>query len=341
MRTPRLPPQPANLDTCLPEKRRSSLCAGPVVLSYRHVVSRSSVSVPHTIEAIQLLARARTGPEVASVLRERLRQDVLLTPVIGPAGSTDFLRLTFASEATGPTVGLVGRLGGLRTSPDGALVSDADGAIAVIAAALALADGWAGRLPAGAIIISTHITSEAPVIESDPVPMVGSPIPMDQVNRVEVSSDMDLVLSVDATKANRVVNGRGIGFTPPVLRGWVLPVPKDVIDIYERVTGGPAQIVPLSTYDITPYGNGLPHLNSIVQPATGTDSPVLGIATISERPVPGIATGANQVADIALAVQFAIEVAVSFIRGECQIYDAATFEGAIQKYGSLAHLSQI
>ena len=34
-------------------------------------------------------------------------------------------------------------------------------------------------------------------------------------------------------------------------------------------------VFPLTVQDITPYGNGLYHLNSILQPSTATNAPVV------------------------------------------------------------------
>ena len=47
-----------------------------------------------------------------------------------------------------------------------------------------------------------------------------------------------------------------------------------------------------------PYGNDLYHLNSILQPATATSAPVVGIAITTEVPVPGCATGASHFIDM-------------------------------------------
>jgi len=90
--------------------------------------------------------------------------------------------------------------------------------------------------------------------------------------------------------------------------------------------------------DITPYGNDIHHLNSIMQPATATDSPVVGIALTAAWAVPGCATGASQVTDIEMAVRFCIEVAKAFSQGKCAFYDAAEFERLVSLYGSMKHL---
>ncbi|MBI4561371.1 MAG: DUF1177 family protein, partial [Candidatus Rokubacteria bacterium] len=93
--------------------------------------------------------------------------------------------------------------------------------------------------------------------------------------------------------------------------------------------------------DITPYGNGLFHLNSILQPATATDAPVVGVALTAEVPVPGSATGASQPQDIELAVRFCLEVAKAFGKGECRFYDAAEWEIIQRRYGAMRVLQTL
>ena len=77
----------------------------------------------------------------------------------------------------------------------------------------------------------------------------------------------------------------------------------------EIVTGKPPVVLPLCQQDITPYANGLWHLNSIMQPSTVTDAPVAGLAITTETAVPGSATGATHIVDLELAGRFVIEVA--------------------------------
>ena len=85
---------------------------------------------------------------------------------------------------------------------------------------------------------------------------------------------------------------------------------------------------PITMQDITPYGNGVDHLNSILQPATATTAPVVGVAIGAESAVPGCATGASHEVDIAEAVRFAIEVAKEMGSGTCRFHDEAEFAPA-------------
>ena len=149
---------------------------------------------------------------------------------------------------------------------------------------------------------------------------------------------MDAILSVDATKGNRIANWRGVAITPTVKQGYILRVSEDLLDLLSWTTGRPPRVVPITTQDITPYGNGLFHMNSILQPATATDSPVVGVALTSEVAVPGCATGANQAVDLDEACRFCLEVAKAFSSGICSFYDGAEFEKMVRLYGSMSAL---
>jgi hypothetical protein len=303
------------------------------------------MALKQVLEAIDLLDAPIRGPEVAEALG-RQGLDVAAHHVTEENGSTDFLtiRVPGTSGRTGggdsPTTGIIGRLGGTGARPEAiGLVSDGDGAVAAVAAAMALARmaHRGDRLP-GDVIITTHICPEAPTIPHDPVPFMGPPVPMATMNEWEVLTEMEAVLSIDATKGNRILNWKGIAFTPTVRGGWILPVAPDLVDVYEQVCGVPARVLPLSTFDITPYGNDLYHVNSILQPATSTTAPVVGIAVTSETAVAGTATGANHPLDIALAVAFCLEVAKRFGSGRLDFHDEAELAEATRRYGPMAHL---
>lgn len=307
------------------------------------------MALKQTIEAYELLDSATVNGEVvAAVLRERGLQPEVI-PIQGDQGSTDFVRVvipgTGGKQAGGaaPTLGIIGRLGGIGARPAAiGLVSDADGAITALACVLKLADmARAGdRLP-GDVIIATHICPNAPTLPHDPVPFMGSPVDIATMNRYEVHPEMDAILSIDTTRGNWVINQRGFAISPTVKEGYILQVSPDLLRIMSVVTGRPPVVLPITTQDITPYGNDIPHLNSIMQPATATDAPVVGVALTAEIPVPGCATGASQIMDIEMAVRFCIEVAKAFGRGECAFYDPQVFARLITLYGSLKHLQTL
>ena len=156
------------------------------------------------------------------------------------------------------------------------------------------------------------------------------------MNEYEVLPEMEAILSIDTTKGNRVVNHKGIAISPTVKEGYILRVCERLIDLLEITTGKPAVTFPLSIQDITPYENGLYHLNSILQPAIATCAPVVGVAITAETTVPGSGTGASHEVDIAMAARFAIETAKEFTEGTLDFYDKQEFTLLQESYGSLA-----
>jgi hypothetical protein len=304
------------------------------------------MALKQAIEAYELLDHATvTGEAVAAVLDQRgLRTEVIA--VQGQKGATEFVRTILpgtkgrSAGGSAPTLGLIGRLGGVGARPDAiGLVSDADGAITAIASALKLADmARAGDRLCGDVMVSTHVCPNAPVIPHDPVPFMGAPVDMATMNLHEVHPRMDAVLSVDTTRGNWLVNRRGIAITPTVKAGYILKTSTDLLRLVSHVTGQLPVVLPLATQDITPYGNGLDHINSIMQPATATDAPVVGVALTAEMAVPGCASGASQIMDVEIAVRFCIEVAKGFGRGECAFYDVEEFDRLLALYGSMKHL---
>ncbi|MBI4562043.1 MAG: DUF1177 domain-containing protein, partial [Candidatus Rokubacteria bacterium] len=290
------------------------------------------MSMRAVIEALDLLDSATvTGAEVADALRARGIREVEVKRFTGERGSTDFVRVTLPgthgrlSGGEAPTMGVIGRLGGIGARPEKiGIVSDGDGAVTAVACALKLGRmaQKGDRLP-GDVLLATHVCPNAPTIAHPVVTMMNSPVDMATLNREEVRPEMEAILSIDTTRGNRVINQRGIAISPTVKAGWILRVSEDLLTLMQHVTGRMPVVFPLTMQDITPYGNGLFHLNSILQPATATDAPVVGVALTAEVPVPGSATGASQPQDIELAVRFCLEVAKAFGKGECRFYDAA------------------
>lgn len=289
----------------------------------------------------------------------------------GHKGSTDMVRVRIPGSrgrATGgdaPTIGLLGRLGGLGARPERiGFVSDGDGALCALACAAKLLDMRVkGDVLPGDVFVSTHVCPHAPTAPHKPVPFMGSPVSMAEVNREEVAGSavaatanaaevaaadaaadakgqwpLDAVLSVDTTKGNRIMNHRGFMISPTVKDGAILPVADDLVTLMEIVSGRPARTFPLSLFDITPYGNGLYHLNSILQPATATYAPVVGVAITTESTVPGCATGATHFEDVAEAGTFMIEVAKAFGAGDCRFYDPDELALFHERYGQFTVL---
>jgi hypothetical protein len=296
------------------------------------------------LEALDLLDAATvTGREVADAIRAAGVADVEVKRFTGDKGSTDFVRCvvsgTRGRRAGGdaPTLGIVGRLGGIGARPEKiGLVSDGDGAVTAIACALKLGrmSAKGDRLP-GDVVIATHVCPAAPTVQHPVVTMMSSPVDMATLNAEEVRPEMEAVLTVDTTRGNRIVNHRGIAISPTVMQGWILRVAEDLLTIQQQVTGRMPVVLPITMQDITPYGNDLFHVNSVLQPCVATDAPVVGVALTAEVAVPGSATGASHPADVELAVRFCLEVAKAFGQGTCRFYDAEEWPRIQARYGSM------
>ncbi len=286
------------------------------------------------------------GEAVRKLLGGRGLKGVSVRTFKGAKGSTDFVKVLIpgsrgkSAGGSAPTLGILGRLGGIGARPERiGIVSDADGAVAAIACALKLADMAArGDVLPGDVIVSTHICPDAPTQPHEPVAFMGSPIEMQDANDAEVEAEMDAILSIDTTKGNRVINHRGFAISPTVKDGWILRIADDLLDIYEWSTGLMPNVLPITMQDITPYGNELYHINSIMQPCTATGAPVVGVAITAERPVPGCGTGASRETDIEETSRFCLEVAKAFGEGKCSFYDEAEYARIQKRYGSMAAL---
>ena len=302
------------------------------------------------IEAMELLDSASvTGKDVTALLKSRGLENVTVKTLPGEKGKTDFVIVRIpgvrgkTAKGDALTLGVLGRLGGVGARPEMiGLVSDADGAITAVATALKLADMRSkGDALLGDVVIGTHICPDAPTIPHKPVPFMGSPVAFADIGREEGTPDMDAILSVDTTKGNRIAKWRGFAITPTAKEGWLLRVSDDLLTIMEIVTGRTARICPITTQDITPYGNGIDHINSIMQPCTVTDKPVVGVAITTESTVPGCATGASHPTDIEEATRFCVEVAKAYGKGSCSFYNEAEWRIIEKKYGALKVLQTL
>lgn len=302
------------------------------------------------VDILELLDNPRIdGEAVKEFLLRRGYGDITVREVKGETGKTDFIKIVIEgargkiSGGDAPTLGVIGRLGGIGARPEVVgFVSDGDGAAAALSVALKLLEmNSQGDCIDGDVIISTHICPDAPTQPHHPVPFMGSPVDMGTMNEMEVDPQMDAILSIDTTKGNRILNHKGIAITPTVKDGYILKVSDSLLDIMETVTGRLPVVLPITSQDIMPYGTGLYHLNSIVQPCIATSSPVVGVAITAETMVPGCATGASHEIDIELAARFALEVAKSFGRGICTFYDEEEWGLIVKLYGSMEHLKTL
>lgn len=283
------------------------------------------------------------GEVVTEYAKSKGILDATYTRVDEGKGPTDFIRLVIPGRngklngGKAPTLGIIGQLGGIGARPERiGFVSDGDGALSAVATAIKLIDmvGKGDQID-GDVIVSTHICPTAPTMPHDPVPFMGSPVDMATNVKLTVDPDMDAILSVDTTKGNRILNKRGFALTPTVKAGYILHISEDLLQIQQTSTGELPCVLALTTQDITPYGNGLYHMNSILQPCCGTDAPVVGVAITTESSVPGCATGETHEVDVAEVVQFCVEAAKEFTAGKCSFYDKDEFEMIQKLYGSM------
>ena len=261
----------------------------------------------------------------------------------GAQGITHMVKVVIPGEkgkrngGEAPTIVILGRLGGLGARPERVgFVSDGDGALAALTAAAKLLDMQKkGDYLQGDVIVSTHVCPDAPTKPHEPVPFMGSPVEMYQVNQDEVTEEMDAILSIDTTKGNRIANERGFFISPTVKEGYILRVSERLLDLMEITTGRRPKVFALTQQDITPYGNDLFHINSILQPSVATSAPVVGVAVTTETVVPGCATGATQLPDVEEAARFVLEVAKEFGQGVCDFYDKEEYARIQKLYGSM------
>lgn len=302
------------------------------------------------IEIVELLDDSKiNGVKVKQFLEKREIEDITVTEMRGETGKTDFVKIVIPGKngkvngGSAPTLGIIGRLGGIGARPERiGYVSDGDGACAALSCALKLADmKQKGDILDGDVIITTHICPDAPTAPHEPVPFMGSPVDMQTMNKMEVVPAMDAILTIDTTKGNKILNSRGFAITPTVKDGYILKVSDSLVDIMEIVTGKSAKVLAITTQDITPYGNDLYHINSLMQPCTATSSPVVGVAITTETTVPGCATSASHEIDIEVTARFALEVAKNFGRKQCKFYDEREWEHINELYGSMAHLKTL
>jgi hypothetical protein len=297
-------------------------------------------------DVVDLLSGADvTGAHVADWLRAS-GAEVDRVPLASPRGQTTLVRAVIAGTTgrraggEAPSLGVIGRLGGIGVRPHRlGLVSDADGAIVALAAAAALArmSARGDRLP-GDVLVRTHISPASPIVPHEPAPFVDVPVDRQTLARAEVDAEMAAILSIDATRANRIVKARGFAITGTLKDGYLLRPTAPMLDLYERVAGRAPLLVPLFTQDLTPPENGIHHINSIMQPGTVTTAPVVGVALLSPVVVGGAATGVTDEPALAAAVRFVVEVAKAFSSGALPFYYEDEYRRLVALYGSLAHL---
>lgn len=199
------------------------------------------------IELFDILDSASaSGAQVVEYFRSIVPDCQVETyPLEGPKGHTDMVRILIPGRngkskgGSAKTMGILGRLGGLGARPEQlGFVSDGDGALTALAVAAKLLDMQKkGDFLEGDVFISTHVCPDAPTTPHEPVPFMNSPVETWQVNKEEVTDDLDAVLVVDTTKGNRIINHRGFAISPTVKEGYILRVSEDLLDVMISTTG--------------------------------------------------------------------------------------------------------
>ncbi|WP_313303212.1 DUF1177 domain-containing protein [Diaphorobacter sp.] len=299
----------------------------------------------HVSTMIEMLSSAYvTGEQVAESLRSLGDCTVNVTHVAHDGAETDFISIEIpGQDESAPRLGIIGRLGGIGARPTvSGLVSDSDGAVVALASAAKMLDMARNgdRMPA-TVLIHTHICPRAGTRPNHPVPFMRSPFPMREMMSHEVSPRMDAILSIDTSRGNRLVNQRGVALTPVAMQGWLLPIPDMALDVMGWVSGELPVTLPLTTQDITPYENGLPHVNSIMQPTIATPAPVMGVALTAQTTVPGCATGATNAWDADVATRLCVEIAKLYGQRTLSFFNEAHWAQLQARYGSLAHLQTV
>ena len=177
------------------------------------------MSFKQVIELADLLDDGRvTGEDVVKYVTAEGNVKATCTTVTGAKGSTDFVKFLIPGKngktkgGTAPTLGIVGRLGGLGARPERiGFTSDGDGALAASAIAAKLARMTVrGDELEGDVIVGTHICPDAPTLPHKPAPFMDSPVTMDVLNKEEIDPAMDAILSIDTTKGNQIICHNGI-----------------------------------------------------------------------------------------------------------------------------------
>lgn len=303
------------------------------------------------IDAYELLDSANVnGEKIYEVLKEHGAKNLNIKKIRkrDKSKSTDFIRISIPGSkgllvgGKAPSLGIIGRLGGIGARPKRiGLVSDGDGAVIAIACALKLLNmlNHNDKLE-GDVTIVTHICPFASTRSTSTVEFMSSPLDNETMSQIERIDNADAILSIDTTKGNCIINQKGFAITPTVKEGYILPVSNNLLRLMETVTGRAPLVLPITSQDITPYSNKLKHINSIMQPATVTSAPVIGIAITTETVVSGSSTGATDLVDLEKAGRFIIEVAKYFGKNQIKLYDPIEFSTLLTLYGSMKHLQK-
>jgi hypothetical protein len=260
-------------------------------------------------------------------------------------GSTDVVEWVIPgsdgalSGGKAPTLAIVGRLGGVGARPSAiGTVSDADGAVVAIAAALKLSrSAMLGDRCKGDVRIVTHICPDAPTRDFPVKGQMSCPVPIETLLKYE-AREADALMSVDTTRGHNIINHTGFAITSTLVNGYLMRVSDDLLHIMSDVTNDLPVVLPITMQDITPRGNGSFQINSIMQPGQLFDGPVVGVATVARSRVLGLATNASTPNTLEETTRFCVEVARRYGDGKVQFYDPEQYNLLVGLYGKLDFL---
>ncbi|ACP35317.1 protein of unknown function DUF1177 [Sulfolobus islandicus Y.G.57.14] len=264
-------------------------------------------------------------------IKEKLEGKVKYEEV--KAGEVTFIKALYEGGGK-DKVEILGRLGAIQmVGVNKGLVSDADGAIVSLTTLLELLNLREKGIELDLnVLFVTNLSVKAKLIPHKPfdfmVPLLG----LDEALKVEVDPSASFVVSIDSTKGNRIAKFDDFAITHVVKDGYILKLHDNVIDIYNKVTGHEIYMVPLTTGDLTPLDYNVYHISTLISPWLYTDSPVIGIATVSKQVIPGYETGVLNIEMLEHASRFCIEL-LKYIENGGKMYEEKELEELENRLG--------
>jgi len=253
-------------------------------------------------------------------VKERLKGKIEYEEV--QVGEVTFLKALYEGKEKKNKIEILGRLGSIQMEGvNKGLVSDADGAIMSLTTLLELLNLREKGIEFNIdVLFVTNLSTRAKLIPHKPfnfmVPLVG----LDDALKVEVDPSASLVVSIDSTKGNRLAKFDDFALTHVIKDGYVLKLHDNVIDIYNKVTGHEIYMVAVTTGDLTPLDYNVHHISTLVSPWLYTNSPVIGLATVSKQVIPGYETGVMNVDMLEHASRFCLEL-IKYVEKGGKVYD--------------------
>ncbi|MEM0165758.1 MAG: DUF1177 domain-containing protein [Saccharolobus sp.] len=279
------------------------------------------------MEAIEILESKDPMP----LIREKLKGKIEYEEK--KIGDVIFIKALYKGNGKN-RVEVLGRLGAIQMQGiNKGLVSDADGAIVTLATILELINLMEkGIYLEVDVSLITNISLRAKLIPHKPFDFMVPQIGLDEALKEEVDPKANLILSIDSTKGNRIAKFDDFAITHVIKNGYILKVSDEVIDIYNRVTGHEVYIIPLTTGDLVPLDFNIYHISTLVTPWLYTESPVIGIGTVSKQVIPGYVTGVINWEMLEHASRFCLEM-LKFVEQGGKVYDEAELEELERKIG--------